>query len=78
MEPNDTDQYRRAGHVYLWFLVNLSVLPVIAFVVLLIKHRALSQDDGFLRTHTVQTLVASVVAGGLLALSTQILSWIRT
>ena len=62
------DLQRQAVIVYLWFLANLTVLPVIAFVMLLKKRRSIKQQSEFIYKHYRQAIWASIVAGILLAL----------
>lgn len=64
----DTAQRARARLAYLLYLANLSVLPGVAFLLLLILGRARESRDPFVVAHFRQAVFASVVAGVLLAI----------
>ena len=64
----DIAQRGRARLAYLLYLANLSVLPGVAFVLLLILGRASGSRAPFVAAHFRQAVCASIVAGVLLAI----------
>lgn len=64
----DPAQCGRARLAYLLYLANLSVLPGIAFLLMLMLWRASGSRAPFVAAHFRQALFASVVAGVLLAI----------
>src|SRR5690606_31068421 len=72
-EMNDTPipdeaQRRQARLAYLLYLANLSFLPGVAFIAMLVIWRSLPQRTLFVNDHYQQTTFASIMAGVLLAM----------
>lgn len=69
-DPNqpDASQRRRAGFAYIFYLLNLSFLPGIGFLILLLLWHSPSSRPLFVNTHFQQAAFASIVAGVLLAM----------
>jgi uncharacterized membrane protein len=68
MNNSQESDCRKAGWAYMLFLANLSVLPVIAFIILMILWRSYTANGKFLATHYRETIKASFLAGVLLAI----------
>lgn len=64
----DEVQRKRASLAYLLYLANLTILPGIGFIVLLVLWRLPSARPLYVNQHFQQTTFASIVAGVLLAM----------
>lgn len=64
----DEAQRRKARLAYLLYLANLSFLPGVAFIAMLVIWRSLPQRTLFVNDHYQQTTFASIMAGVLLAM----------
>ncbi|MDQ7048846.1 MAG: hypothetical protein Q9M92_04595 [Enterobacterales bacterium] len=69
--------HQRAALAHVLFLLNISLLPVVAFVLLLILYKSpMTQSSNFCRHHYRQSIVANLFAGVfLLVVSLMFLYW---
>jgi len=69
----DESQCRRARQAYLLYLANVSILPGIGFIWMLVMWRIHGSRPPFVNAHFQQTTFASIMAGVLLAMVSTII-----
>ena len=65
--PQDATEHSQAGWAYVWYLLNISFLPGLGFLMLLLLwQRSRKRCQVFANAHARQGIIASILAGILL------------